>query len=299
MMTLSNQPACKKLLGLSPQGFHTIAYTDWGDTSQSHAVICVHGLSRNGRDFDPLAQALAQQGYRVLCPDMPGRGQSAWFQDSQDYNYPQYLQALTSLIAHAQLTSVDWIGTSMGGILGMFMATQAHTPIRNLILNDVGAFIPGSSLKTIKRYLSLMPTFKKRETAQKFLQQILSTFGPITSDQLTHLVEYSFFLNKKQRFQLAFDPKILETLVPEDVDLWPFWERLTCPVFLIRGAHSKVLPDPVARQMCQREHTHFHCVEDAGHAPALMAPEQIAPVIAWLTEQRLRSEPMVHTPSLE
>ena len=130
------------LLGLSAAGFHRIAYTDWGDPAAERVVVCVHGLTRNGRDFDWLAESLADRGARVVCPDIVGRGRSDWLANAAGYTDPQYLADLTALIARLGVSEVSWVGTSMGGLLGMVLAAQPNTPIRRLVINDVGPFVP-------------------------------------------------------------------------------------------------------------------------------------------------------------
>ena len=126
--------------GLGPHGFHRVAYTEWGDANNPRVLMCVHGLSRNGRDFDALAEAM-QDRYRVICPDIVGRGESEWLQHSADYNYPQYLADMNALIARLNVSSVDWVGTSMGGLIGMMLAAQPGAPIQKLVMNDVGPYI--------------------------------------------------------------------------------------------------------------------------------------------------------------
>jgi pimeloyl-ACP methyl ester carboxylesterase len=141
----SGWPAAPRHTGftsISKHGFHRIAYVEWGDPASSRVVVCVHGLSRQGRDFDRLAAALAQDGYRVLCPDLAGRGRSGRLRDPQEYALPQYCLDMTALIARSGVVSVDWIGTSLGGLIGMVLAGQEGTPIRRLVINDVGPYLP-------------------------------------------------------------------------------------------------------------------------------------------------------------
>ncbi|HEX7951527.1 MAG TPA: alpha/beta fold hydrolase, partial [Burkholderiales bacterium] len=151
---------------LSPHGFHRLAYYEWGDPDNSRVVICVHGLTRNGRDFDTIAAALAAD-YRVLCPDVAGRGKSEWLAHKEDYAYPVYCADMAALIARSGAQTVDWIGTSMGGLIGMFLAAQPNSPIRRLVMNDVGPFIPKASLERISTYVGKPVSYDSFEALEQ------------------------------------------------------------------------------------------------------------------------------------
>src|SRR6516164_3807630 len=159
----------KQFYSLGPGGFHRIAYTEWGQASAQPPVICVHGLTRNGRDFDYLARTLEGDGRQVFCPDIVGRGKSDWLANPAYYNYPQYLTDMTALIARTGTESVDWVGTSMGGLIGMLLATQANTPVRRLVINDVGPFLPLIALKRIGAYVGQSPVFNDLEGVEKYM----------------------------------------------------------------------------------------------------------------------------------
>lgn len=270
------------LLCLATDGFHKVNYMDWGNPASKKTAICVHGVSRNGRDFDYLARALAAQGYRVICPDMPGRGKSDWLPIATDYNMPLLATILTSFINMHPSNELLWVGTSMGGILGMLMASRANTPIKKMILNDVGPHLDSEPLKKILQYLSIMPTFKTRELAKNFLSQILSPFGIKTDEHLEHLTTHSFFKNNQDEYQLAYDPKILALFQVEEADLWPFWEPISCPTLVIRGQNSPILTSQTAAKMAEKSNVDL--VEFAGvaHAPALMDEDQIMTILNWL-----------------
>ena len=132
--------------GWTRRSFHRIAFTDWGPAFAVRPVLCVHGLTRNGRDFDHLAAALAAAGRRAICPDLPGRGQSERLQDSGDYVLPQYCSDMTVLMAALDATEVDWIGTSLGGLIGMVLAALPGSPIRRIVINDIGPHLPWAGL---------------------------------------------------------------------------------------------------------------------------------------------------------
>ena len=171
-----------RLLGLSPAGFHALSYTLWrpaaaGPGAPDRAVICVHGLTRNGRDFDPLARALAEAGFLVVCPDMVGRGKSDWLAAPEGYGLPQYCADVTNLIARLRVDRVDWVGTSMGGLIGMMLAAQANTPLGRLVLNDVGPFIPQAALARIASYAGTDPRFADLAEAEDYLRKIHAPFA--------------------------------------------------------------------------------------------------------------------------
>lgn len=273
------------ILGLSTQGFHRIHYTEWGDPVNERVLICVHGLTRNGRDFDRFANAMADH-YRVLCPDVVGRGQSDWLGDKSGYNYPQYLADMTVLIARSGAITVDWVGTSMGGLIGMILAAQAGSPIRHLVMNDIGPFIPKAALERIASYVGQAPDFASLEQMEAYVRTISASFGPLTDVQWRHLTIHNAHRREDGRYTFAYDPGIAEVFRAStiaDVDLWPVWDRIRCPVLLLRGTESDVLRPDDAESMTQRgPRTQLVEFAGTGHAPMLMAPEQITPVRDWL-----------------
>src|SRR4051794_23281169 len=158
MPLTSTLPQHRHFTGLSPHGFHRVVYHDWGDAANPRVVICVHGLGRNGRDFDVLAEAL-QSTHRVLAVDMPGRGESDWLADPNDYVFPTYVSTLTALIARSGAERVGWVGTSMGGLLGIAMAALPKSPLARFVVNDVGPVIEAPALARIGEYIGQDPTF--------------------------------------------------------------------------------------------------------------------------------------------
>ncbi len=275
------QPQHHHWKGLSPAGFHNLHYTQWGEDTNKRIIICVHGLSRNSRDFDFLAKRL-QNDYRIICPDMPGRGESDWLKDPSYYSTPQYLADLTALIARLNADSIDWIGTSMGGILGLILAAQSKTPIKRLIINDVGAFIPAAPLKRIIQYVSQPPIFDSYDKASHYLRQILNPFGIADDHHWEHLARHSIVSTNVNQFRLHHDPQITSQFPGEDINLWAYWQAITCPTLIIRGQDSDLLPAAIAEKMIEKEKTSLVTIEGVGHAPALMSPEQITIVEEWL-----------------
>ena len=213
---------------LSPAGYHRMVYSAFGDPDNPNVLVCVHGLTRNGHDFATLAAALSSR-YRVLCPDVVGRGRSDWLRDARHYGYPQYLADMTALIARSGAETVDWVGTSMGGLIGMSMAAQPGTPVRRLVLNDVGPFLPKEALARIVAYAGNDPRFADRDALDAYLHEIYAPFGPFTPEQWRRLVDSTLRETPEGDIALAYDPDIvapLRAMPDEDVDLWPVWDRV-------------------------------------------------------------------------
>ncbi len=278
-------PSHHHYLGLGPHGFHRLHYTQWGDPDNPRVLLCVHGLTRNSRDFDYLAAALADR-YRVLCPDVVGRGQSQWLPVKNDYGYPQYCADMAALIARCGAESVDWVGTSMGGLIGIMLAAQPQNPIRRLVVNDVGPFIPKVALERIAAYVGLPVSFGDLDELEGYLRVVAATFGPLTDDQWRHLAEHGARSLEAGGYALAYDPGIAEAFKGvelTDVDLWPVWEAIRCPVLALRGAESDLLTAEDFQAMQERgPKTRGVEFAGVGHAPALMAAEQIATIRDWL-----------------
>lgn len=274
----------KHILGLGPHGFHRLHYTEWGDTNNPRVLICVHGLTRTARDFDFLATSL-ERDYRVICPDIVGRGQSEWLNNKLDYNYPQYLNDMTALLARTGVERVDWIGTSMGGLIGMLLAAQPGSPIRKLVMNDVGPLVPKIGLARIAEYVGKPVEFTSIAEMESYLRMIAAPFGPLTDDQWRHLATHSARRLENGDYVFAYDPGIAESMkaIQEDVDLWSVWDAVSCNVLVLRGAKSDVLNRNDAEMMTQRG-PRAKLVEFAniGHAPALMSDDQIQIIKDWL-----------------
>ena len=270
---------------LSPTGFHEMVYSEWGEADNPRVVVCVHGLTRNGTDFDTLAQALAGE-YRVLCPDVVGRGRSGWLKDPKHYGYPQYLADMTALIARSGAETVDWVGTSMGGLIGMLLSAQTGTPVARLVLNDIGPFLPRAALERIVDYAGDDPRFPDRDALDAYLREIYAPFGPFTDEQWQRLVDSTARRTEQGDIALAYDPDIVVPMraAPiKDVDLWKVWDAITAPTLLIRGELSDVLPEDVAGDMTRRgPGATLHQFAGIGHAPSLMSPEQVGVIVDFL-----------------
>ena len=285
-MLTRTTPRERQLLGLSPHGFHRVVYYEWGVPDNPNVVICVHGVGRNARDFDVLAEVLSST-HRVLAVDMPGRGKSDWLRDSNDYVFPVYLSTLTALIARTGAQTVSWIGTSMGGLLGIAMAAQPESPVARLVINDVGTVIEPAALARIADYFGKDPTFATFAEIERYIREISAPFGPLTDAQWTYLTETNVRQRPDGRWGLAYDPGIAVPFRQQAAPaaLWNLWDAIKCPTLILRGAQSDLLLESTAREMAVRG-PRPRLIEFAGigHAPMLLTPEQYDPVVAFLRE---------------
>jgi pimeloyl-ACP methyl ester carboxylesterase len=277
------------VLGLSAGGYHRMRYYDWGDAANRRVLICVHGLTRNGRDFDYLAHAL-ERDYRVICPDVVGRGQSDWLPNKADYGYVQYLSDMTALIARVTDDSaqpVDWLGTSMGGLLGIIMASVPGNPIRRLVVNDAGMLVPKTALERLKLYVGKDPRFPSLDALEQHVRRVSAPFGPLTDEQWRHLNVHGAKEYPDGAWGFRYDPAIAAVLEGElqDVDLSKQWDAIKSPTLLLRGAESDILMRETAEAMTQRG-PQAQLVEfpGIGHAPMLMADEQVRVVRDFLLQ---------------
>ncbi len=270
---------------LGPHGFTPMRYHQWGDPENPRVVLCVHGLTRNGRDFDALCEHLRGE-FRLICPDMPGRGDSAWLSDPSDYGYPFYLSCIAALIARSQVDRVSLVGTSMGGLIGMMLAAQPGTPLAALVINDVGPFIPRASLERLARYVGKSAPVSTLAQFEGQLRSACAPFGPLTDAQWAHLAHHSSRQGADGLYRSAYDPAIANAFAGPvgDVSLWPIWDAVACPTLVLRGAESDLLLAETAQEMLQRGPAKSHLAEfpGVGHAPMLMADDQIGAVAGFL-----------------
>lgn len=271
---------------LGPGGLHRMAYTEWGETDNPQVLVCVHGLTRCGRDFDALAEAMAPH-YRVICPDVAGRGRSTWLRDPAGYSVPHYVADMVTLIARLGVAMVDWVGTSMGGLIGMSLASLEGTPIRRLVLNDVGPVVTAESLRRIAEYVGTDPTWSTFEQALDYVKRVHTPFGQLSEAQWQHLAEHTVRQRPDGRWGFIYDPRIAEpfraALDGKDIELWPVYERIAGPTLAVRGADSDLLTRAVWQEMAQRgpkaRLAEIPCV---GHAPTFLTGDQIAVVRDFL-----------------
>ncbi|QLQ24967.1 MAG: alpha/beta hydrolase [Dechloromonas sp.] len=271
---------------VSPSGLHRMAYTEWGARENPRVLICVHGLTRNGRDFDMLAQALAGD-YRVVCPDVVGRGRSGKLRDPSGYGIPQYVADMVTLIARLDVDSVHWVGTSMGGMIGMALAAQESTPVRRLVLNDVGPLVTVEALERIATYVGTDPTWATLDEAMAYIRFIGAPFGQLDEVQWRHLTEFSVGQRPDGRWGFVYDPLIAAPFKAafngQPIDLWPLYEGVRCPTLVIRGAESDLLTRDTWQQMGERgPRAKLAEIPGVGHAPMFLSADQIAVVREFL-----------------
>ncbi len=321
---MDTQPRQRYFSALDPHGFHRVAYNEWGQADAAHTVICVHGLTRNSHDFDALAAELSQT-CRVVCPDVVGRGASDWLEYKNDYGFALYQSDAAALIARLSVASsaggflsalrghpmeedrplqVDWVGTSMGGLIGMMLAARSGSPIRRLVLNDVGPLVPWRALRRLHlEHNNENPQFSDLDEAEVYMRQACVNFGPLTDEQWRDVTRHSVILQPTGVFRLGWDPAIIGA-VPEQglegvtlsmnflsgIDMWPIWNKVSCPVLVLRGGNSDLLtPATVARMQASRPQVQVAEFPGVGHAPWLMSAEQISVVRDFLLAEEIGS----------
>ena len=274
---------------------HKIAYRAWGDDN-APAIIGVHGLTGNGSDFDFLAPALVEKDYRVIAVDLAGRGESDFLKNPLDYNYDVYCADLLALLSHLDLRAVDWIGISLGGLLGIKLAGMGASPIRRLIINDVGPEVPKMALDFIHQVISQSYEFDDvtaLETRMRATRGL--TWGKVTDEQWAHMAAHNARALPNGKVTYAYDPaiaKIFETQPTGDENLWPYWENINVPVLLLWGKKSMILTKKIIKQMKKSGPAFdLHTFKDCGHVPSLMAPGQIEVVTDWLQRDDNRAFP--------
>jgi pimeloyl-ACP methyl ester carboxylesterase len=292
-------PRFDEVAALGPHGFTKVAYAEWGPPDADQVVICVHGLTRNSRDFDYLARRLAHRGLRVIAPDLPGRGQSQWVSTPSDYGTPLYLAAVAAVIARSGARAVDWVGTSLGGHVGMEMAALAGNPIRRLVLNDFGARVAGAALQRLGSYLRMKRRFATIDELEAHLRTIHAPFGHLTDAQWKHMAKTSAVATEEGDFRQHYDPAIGRAFswpLMVDISLWDIWEKVACPVLVLRGEDSDLLHASTVREMQKRgiagRNGLVRSVEvrGVGHAPALMSDSQITLIEDFLADQKVTTK---------
>ncbi|TAK90098.1 MAG: alpha/beta hydrolase [Burkholderiaceae bacterium] len=272
---------------ISPAGLHRMAYRQWGNPENPRVLVCVHGLTRSARDFDRLAQNLCDH-YRVVCPDVVGRGDSDWLRDPKYYEVPQYVADMVTLLARLHAETVHWFGTSMGGLIGMGLAALPDSPIKKLVLNDVGPVLNGVALKRIGDFVGTQMTFESYEQAEQTIRTVSAPFGPHSDAEWRALTD-SVVRQKNGQWTLHYDPAIginaraQAASVPDTLEFWWGYDPITCPVLAVRGEHSDLLSRATHQQMGQRgPKAQLVEIPGVGHAPTFMHDDQIEIVRRFL-----------------
>lgn len=283
------EPRLDSVQCLGARGLHRMAYVEWGDPANPRVLLCVHGLARQGRDFDTFAQAMSDR-YRVVCPDVVGRGRSDWLADPAGYQIPAYVADMVTLLARIDAQELHWVGTSMGGLIGLGLAALPKSPVAKLVLNDVGPAIEAAALQRIGTYLGQPLRWGSVEEASDYLWSISASFGPHSREQWLALTR-PMLRPDGDGFKLHYDPAIavpFRAITPEsaragEAMLWASYDALRCPTLLLRGANSDLLSRETAQTMTQRgPKARLVEFEGVGHAPTLIAEQQIAAVREFL-----------------
>jgi len=272
----------------SPAGLHRIAYKEWGDPANTRVLVCVHGVTRVGDDFDDLARALCMD-YRVVCPDVAGRGRSERLRDPRLYAVPQYVADMVTLIARVTANSeagrVDWFGTSMGGLIGMMLASMPGTPIDRLVLNDIGPVLDQGAMRRIADYIGQDLRFPDFETGARFVKEVSTSFGPHSEDEWNKLARDVLRQAPNGEWVRHYDLALAETFRAitderaqrDQAALWRAFDAIRCPTLLVRGELSDLLSRETAQEMTRRgPHPKLVEVRGVGHAPTFVHPDQIA-----------------------
>ena len=270
----------------SPTGLHRMAYLEWGSRDNPKVVVCVHGLTRCARDFDLLARNLAAD-YRVICPDVAGRGDSEWLRDPSQYQLSVYLNDMVALIARLDVDAVHWIGTSLGGLIGMALAAFPRSPVAKLVLNDVGPVLSAASLSRIRDYVGKWPPLPTIEAAEAYVRAVSAPFGEHSDAEWRFLTEHVVRKNPDGSFRMHYDPSLALSLnaqaQTEDIELWGVYDKVRCPTMVLRGERSDLITRETTSKMSERgPRAKIVEIAGVGHAPTLIHEDQIQLVRTFL-----------------
>lgn len=267
----------------SPDGSHRMAYHAWGDPSNPKVLVCVHGLTRRGSDFNTLAQAMCAD-YYVVCPDVVGRGDSDWLKNPMLYAVPQYVSDMAALIKQLGVKQVDWFGTSMGGLIGMVYASMPNNPIKRMLLNDIGPRIEPEAIQRLASYVGQPFSFVNRADALQRLNEICASFGSHTPQEW-EIYNGPMLSQKEGAWGLHYDPDIsvpfasVNPIMAKagEMAMWHAFKQIHIPMLVVRGGDSDLLSAKTVAEMCKLN-PHIRSIEipGVGHAPAFVKAEQIA-----------------------
>lgn len=292
-----NDPRIKSVQCISPAGLHRMAYKEWGAPDNPNVLVCVHGVTRVGDDFDDLARAMADR-YRVVCPDVVGRGRSGWLRNPELYVVPQYVSDMVTLLArvlaNGERQKVDWVGTSMGGMIGMGLASLPDSPIERLVLNDIGPVLDPAALNRIGDYIGQELRFPTFEEGARFVRDVSQPFGPHTDaqwekmarDVLRQEPDGEWVRHYDMGLALPFRAATPESVAADGRMLWAAYDAIRCPTLVVRGELSDLLSRATALEMTQRgPRAQLVEIAGVGHAPMFMQDDQIALVRKFLLNQ--------------
>jgi len=287
-MAQTLEPRRRSVLCASRAGLHRMAYREWGDARNRDVLVCVHGLTRSSRDFDELARTLCSQ-FRIVCPDIAGRGDSDRLADPKLYAWTQYVADMVTLIARLDVEAVNWLGTSLGGLVGMALAALPGNPVKTLVLNDAAPVIAKSALERIGSYVGQARSFATLEEAERYVRTIAAPFGPHSDAQWRFLTETWVRRHEDGSWRPHYDTRIAEayraTMPEKDLELWPLYEAVRCPTLLVRGEQSDLVSRETAAEMTRRgPRAKVVEIPGVGHAPTFLHPDQIAVVRDFLLQ---------------
>ena len=286
------QPRIKMVQCLSPTGLHRMAYQSWGDDDNPRVLVCVHGVTRVSDDFDRLAESLSEH-YRVICPDVVGRGRSDWLRDPRHYIVPQYVSDMVTLIARLDVTQVDWVGTSMGGLIGMGLAALPDSPVRKMVINDIGPNLNFPAFSRIGEYIAQDVRFDSFEAGRDYIRTVSAPFGPHSDDEWDKLARDVLRKDNEGSWRRHYDLAIakgFEGITEEstkrgEAALWAAYDAIRAPVLLVRGSESDLLTRETAQAMTERGPcAQLAEIPGVGHAPTFMHDDQIALVKNFLLD---------------
>ena len=295
-MHTDSQPRAGHVNCLSPSGMHRMAYVEWGAPDNERVLVCVHGLTRVGRDFDRLARALCDR-YRVVCPDVVGRGASGRLRNPAFYGIPQYVADMVTLIARLGVDQVHWVGTSMGGLIGMMLAGQPESPVSRLVVNDVGPTLDAAALARIGEYVGKPVRFATIEQAVDYIAWVSAPFGLRSRDEwreITETVVRPVRDAQGEGWVMHYDPAIAEPFRAITADsaaageaaMWALYQQIACPTLLTRGVQSDLLSVATAQRMTEvGPRARLAQFDGVGHAPMFMHADQIDVVRRFLLEE--------------
>jgi pimeloyl-ACP methyl ester carboxylesterase len=290
-----SEPRMKSVLCSSPAGLHRMAYKEWGDPDNTKVLVCVHGVTRVADDFDALARAMADR-YRVVCPDVVGRGRSGRLRDPALYVIPQYVADMVTLIARvtagADDEGVEWFGTSMGGLIGIGLASLEGSPIRRMVLNDIGPVLDPVAMARIGDYIGQDLRFATFEEGAAFVRAVSTSFGPHSDAEWDKLARDVLVRQPDGQWVRHYDLGLaapFKALTPQQVardeaQLWAAYDAIRCPTLLVRGELSDLLSHATAQEMMRRgPRPRLVEIAGVGHAPTFLQPAQIAIAREFLT----------------
>lgn len=294
MTSTQAQARLKSVQCISPAGLHRMAYKEWGDPANPRVLVCVHGVTRISGDFDNMARALCDT-YRVVCPDVAGRGRSDWLVNPDYYRIPQYVSDMVTLLArvlaNSEQQSVDWFGTSMGGLIGMGLAALPNSPISKLVLNDIGPTLDAEALIRIGDYIGQEVRFATFDEGAKFIRDVSTSFGPHSDEEWRKLAADVLRQDKDGQWIRHYDLRIagtFQTATPESMKIdeavmWHAYRSIKCPTLVVRGTQSDLLSRETAIAMTQQgPKAKLAEIEGVGHAPTFIHEDQIAVARAFL-----------------